>query len=148
MATLIKFTASNFEGECTIDEDFEPYLIEMNEVAKSHNMIVVVTSSGRKDTNVQGAIVIPAKMGNHLVFQAIDCNLKNKITGEYYNSKKMADGKGADLDFCNEVVRATGLRWGMAFKTPDSIHFDSGLNLKHPEIWHKKYKEIQAQLNA
>ena len=138
------FTASNFEGECIIDSDFEPYLIQMNQVAAECNIIVVVLSSFRKNRKVKGAIVTPAKKSNHMVAWAIDCNLRNSITGEYYNSKKMADGVGQDEIFCDQVVLRTGLRWGFAFKVKDSVHFDYPLNLRNPELWQKKYLAIQS----
>jgi hypothetical protein len=139
---IIKYTASNFEGECYVDEEFAPLLDQMNIIAIKHNMIVIVTSSGRKDTNVKGAIVTPAKMSNHLVYHAIDCNVKNKITGEYYNSKKMGDGTGADEIFLEDVDRNTDLRWGQAFNTPDSVHFDDAINVKRLDIWKQKYNEL------
>ena len=140
---IIKFTASNFEGDCNVDDDFVIHLEKMNEVAVKYNMIVIITSSFRKDTNVAGAIVTPAKMSNHLIGHAIDFNLKNIITGEYYNSVKMKDGGGYDELFCNEVVAITGLRWGMAFQVADSVHFDDGINIINPELWHKKYNETK-----
>lgn len=139
---LVKFTASNFEGNCTVDEQFVPYLERMNIVAVQHQMVVVVTSSFRMDTNVKGAIVMPAKRSNHLIGYAIDCNLKNLTTGEYYNSKKMKDGVGADELFCDDVSTSTGLRWGMAFD--DSVHFDYPLNLRNPELWERKYRELHS----
>ncbi len=140
---ITKFTASNFEGNCEADSDFIPYLEKMNEIAIKHDMAVVITSSYRTSTLVKGAIVPPAKMSNHLIGFAIDCNLKDLTTGEYYNSKKMGDEDGLDWLFCEDVVNNSGLRWGRAFKTPDSIHFDYPMNLLHPETWHQKYNELQ-----
>jgi len=142
---IINFKASNFEGDCWVDEDFaNKCLVPMNTIAVKHQMIVVITSSGRKDTNVKGAIVTPAKMSNHLVYHAIDCNVKNKTTGEYYNSKKMGDGIGADELFLEDVDRNTDLRWGQAFNVPDSVHFDDALNIKKPNLWKEKYKELHS----
>ena len=103
-------------------------------------MIVVITSSHRTDTNVKGAIVTPAIMSNHLVGHAIDCNVKSKTTGEYFNSKKMGDGTGPDELFLEDVDRNTDLRWGQAFNKPDSVHFDDALNIKKPAVWHEKYR--------
>lgn len=139
---IINFTASHFRGECMVDEDFAIPLKGMNEVAIRHSFLVIVTSSGRKDTNVAGAIVVPAKMGNHLVFHAIDFNLKSLMTGKYYNSTLLGDGEGEDEVFCREVVQKTGLFWGIAFKVADSVHIDDRLNVKDPELWLKKYNEI------
>ncbi len=139
---IVNFTASNFEGHCECDEEFAPLLSQMNAIAVKHNMIVVVTSSGRKDTNVHNAIVKPAQMSNHLVYHAIDCNVKDKHTGRYYNSKLMGDGTGEDEKFLEDVDRNTDLRWGEAFNVPDSVHFDDALNIKRPLMWQKKYDEL------
>lgn len=139
---IINFKASNFKGDCFVDEEFAILLTQMNKIAINHNMIVIITSSGRKDTNVKGAIVTPAKMSNHLVYHAIDCNIQNKKTKEYYNSKKMGNGTGDDELFLEDVDKNTDLRWGQAFNVPDSVHFDDALNIKKPKIWHQKYKEL------
>src|SRR5436190_15168508 len=103
----ISFNASNFEGQCTVDEEFAPLLQQMNDIAVKHNLIVVITSSLRMDTNVAGAIVTPAQMSNHLIGHAIDCNVKSKTTGEYFNSKKMGDSTGPDELFLEDVDRNT-----------------------------------------
>ena len=142
-----KFTASNFEGlnkkQILVDEDFYAVLLKINEIAIKHNMQIIVTSSFRKDTNVKGAIVPPAKMSNHLIGQAIDFNLKHKITGVYYNSIKLADDQGPDELFLTEVVKTIpNLRWGDAFVVKDSVHIDMSLNLRNPIKWQEKYNEI------
>ncbi len=139
---IVSFTASNFEGECNVDEEFVPLLNQMNAIAVQHNMIVVVTSSYRKDTNVNGAIVTPAQMSNHLIGHAIDINVKNKLTGEIFNSKKMGDGTGADELFLEDVDRNTDLRWGQAFNKPDSVHFDDAINIKMPLVWQQKFNSM------
>jgi hypothetical protein len=141
---LKSFIASNFQGECIVDEDFIPYLEGLNTVAIRHNVRVVVTSSARKDIHVIGAIVNPAKKGNHLIAHAIDFNVVNLETGEYYNSTKLGDGTGVDEKFCLDVVKETGLFWGDAFVKPDSVHMDDRLNLKNPELWQQKYNALHA----
>ena len=138
----VSFTASNFEGECNVDEEFAPLLNQMNDIAIKHNMIVVITSSLRKDTNVIGAIVTPAQMSNHLIGHAIDCNVKSKLTGQYFNSHNMGDGTGADEIFLEDVDRNTDLRWGQAFNKPDSVHFDDGINIKRPVVWQQKFNSL------
>lgn len=137
---LINFTASNFRGECRIDSDFAPYLVMMNRIAVKYNITVVVNSAFRSDTNVPGAIVVPAKKSNHLVGHAIDCNLiyQDKL----YNSVLMQSDKGVIRLFINEVI-AGGLRWGGAFKAKDPVHFDDALNIKAPGLWGEKYKELR-----
>ncbi len=133
------FTASNFQGECIVDEDFIPYLEQMNEILKQFNFTLIVTSSFRKDTNVKGAIVTPAQMSNHLVGHAIDCNLKDNKTGEYFNSTKMADGKGDDENVIKMLEKIPNLRWGGEFKERDVVHFDDALNLRNSTTWRYIY---------
>lgn len=136
------FKASNFEGSCNVDEEFIPLLKQMNTIAIKHSVVVVITSSLRMDTNVKGAIVLPAQMSNHLVGHAIDCNIRSRKTGEYFNSKKMGDNKGVDDIFLQDVDANTALSWGASFNIPDSIHLDDRLNIKYPEKWHEKYKSL------
>jgi hypothetical protein len=132
---LINYTNTNIQGNCTIDDGFVPVMDHINDVCKKHNFVCIVTSSKRNSTLVKGAIVTPAQMSNHLVGHAIDCNLKNLATGEYFNSEKMKDGKGEDEAVIAEI-ESTMIRWGGRFKATDSVHFDSGLNLKNPAHWH------------
>lgn len=145
---IINFKASNFKGDCFIDEDFSVHLELMNKVLVSHNMLCVITSSGRLDTNVKGAIVDPAKMGNHLVYHAIDFNLINKATNEYYNSTKLGDGTGLDEVCCRDIMKVSGLTWGEIFNHPDSVHFDDRLNVKDPAKWQELYNELHNEHTA
>ncbi len=73
---------------------------------------------------------------------ALDGNLQEIKTGEWFNSKKMGDGTGSDQNVIERLEKA-GLRWGGRFKKNDEVHFDSGLNLKNPEKWQEIYNEIQ-----
>lgn len=134
-----QFTASNFKGNCTIDEDFEPSLVKMNDVAKKYGITVIITSSFRKTANVKGAIVTPATHSNHMVGHAIDCNLQ--INGKLYNSVLMQSDRGVIRNFINEV-KTTGMRWGGDFKLKDPVHFDDGLNVKNMKLWLGKYHEL------
>lgn len=137
--TMKHFTATNFSGECNIDEDFEAALIKMNTIAAKHGITVIVISSFRVDANVAGAIVKPATHSNHMVGHAVDCNLS--LNGGYYNSKKMQSDTGVVRDFINEV-KQSGLRWGGDFGKPDPVHFDDGLNIKDMPLWMQKYNDI------
>lgn len=137
-----QFTASNFIGLCNIDEDFEPYLIKMNELAVKYKITVKINSSYRPDANVKGAIVKPSTRSNHMVGHAIDCNLV--FDGKLYNSKLMQADTGAVKEFINAVVKS-GLRWGGNFKIHDPVHFDSGLNINNPTLWDIKYNQIHKQ---
>jgi hypothetical protein len=139
--TMKQFTSTNFNGDCTIDEDFEPTLVKMNEIAGKYNITVQVISSFRMDTNVKGAIVTPATHSNHLIGHAIDCNLVH--AGQYYNSAKMQTDTGVVRQFINEL-KAEGIRWGGDFKKPDPVHFDDGLNLKDMPTWIAKYNALHS----
>ena len=139
---IVNFKASNFRGDCYVDSDFSPYLTRMNGVLKKYNLVYIVTSSLRRDANVKGAIVTPAKKSNHMVGHAIDGNLLDPKTNTLYNSKKMGDGTGIDDECCNEIAQTTGLRWGNAFNVKDSVHFDDALNIKNPKLWDEKFKEL------
>lgn len=132
---LIHYTNTNIAGECIIDEGFVPVMEHINDVCKKHSFVFIVTSSKRASTLVKGAIVQPAQMSNHLVGQAVDGNLLNIKTKEYFNHTKMGDGKGEDDDVIHEIEGVMD-RWGGRFKATDTVHFDSGLNLKNPAHWH------------
>lgn len=145
---IVKYTNTNIKGyngkDIFVDVDFVPQLDLANEVLKEENMMMHVTSSGRWDTYVKGAIVKPAEKGNHLVFQALDFNLEDMITGVWYNSLKLGDGTGRDEVVMNKIADKAKLRFGKAFKTKDSVHLDSNLNHLNPALWQVKYKEAQA----
>ena len=134
-----KFISSNFKGDCTIDEDFEPSLIKMNAIAQKYNITVHVNSSFRVDANVRGAIVTPATHSNHMIGHAIDCNLE--LAGGFYNSARMQTDTGVVRQFINEV-KAAGFRWGGDFRKQDPVHFDDGLNIHNMAIWTEKYNKL------
>lgn len=142
---LKQFTASNFEGECTIHEGFEPYLIAMNTIAAKYGITVVVIDSLRKQVeHLPGQIVPPAKMSNHIVGHAVDVNLK--YDGMYLNSHdinwafKTQNKKEVKL-FIRECIES-GFRWGGLFSTPDPVHFDDGLNIHHFNKWYEIFNEL------
>lgn len=135
---LIKYIGTNIKGDCTIDYDFKVSMDIINATARKYGIVVVITSSKRSSTNVPGAIVPPAKMGCHLVGHAIDCNLE--VGKEYWNSKKMDNPSGVVLQFIEEL-ESKGIRWGGRFAKKDSVHFDSGLNIKNPNKWHELNKQ-------
>ena len=141
---MINYTNTNIKGYqdkvITVHEDFVPVLDRMNSFAHSLGIIVWVTSSLRHSTLVPGAIVPPAKMSNHLVGCGIDANLQ--IGSVWYNSKALASPTGIVLDFILQC-EAAHIRWGGRFSTPDPVHFDSAVNVLHPDRW----KEIYESLN-
>ncbi len=134
-----QYTASNFAGDCTIDDDFEPVANKINEIAQKYNITVHINSSFRPDTNVKGAIVKPATHSNHMIGHAIDCNLM--FEGKLYNSALMQTDTGVIRQFINEL-KANGIRWGGDFDKPDPVHFDDGLNIKDMLAWTTKYNTI------
>jgi hypothetical protein len=134
-----QFTASNFQNDCTIDEDFEPSLITMNDIAQQFNITVFVTSSFRTDAIVPGAIVTPATHSNHMIGHAIDCNLI--LDGVLHNSAAMQSDTGVVRQFI-DAVKAAGLRWGGDFGKPDPVHFDDGLNIKDMAAWTAKFNQL------
>lgn len=136
---LIKYKGSNIRGECIISDGFVPSMNIINDTAKEHGLIFIMTSSKRNTLNVKGAIVEPAKMGNHFVGHGVDGNLQDEKTGEYFNSKKMGDGTGKDELFIQAVIKK-GVRWGGNFRTEDDVHFDDALNIKDPAKWHELNK--------
>ena len=111
----------------------------INDECKKKNFLFIATSSKRDSLFVLGAIVEPAKMSNHLVGHGVDGNLQDLTTGEYYNSVKMGDGKGAD-ECVIRAIEGRGLRWGGEFRKKDEVHFDDGLNLKDPAKWNELNK--------
>ena len=134
-----QFTASNFRGDCTIDDDFESTLIKINEIAQKYNITVHINSSYRPDAHVPGAIVKPATHSNHMIGHAIDCNLMHQR--KFYNSKLMQSDTGIIRQFINEL-KMNGIRWGGDFGKPDPVHFDDGLNINNMLAWTAKYNEI------
>ena len=102
-----------------------------------------VTSSGRLDTHVPGAIVKPANHGCHLVFCAIDGNIIDS-KGVWWNSTKInTEGLSGDAqNFVALIRRSKVLRYGGDFKTPDSVHYDNDLYRKNPDRWNEIYTYI------
>ena len=134
---LINYKNTNIQGNCLIDDGFIPVMDHINEVCVKHDFTCVIIQAKRDPkVKVKGAIVKPSDMSNHYVGHAIDCNLRNNKNGEYFNSTKMGDGKGDDESVIHEFESAMN-RWGGRFKTSDSVHFDSGLNIKNPLHWHE-----------
>lgn len=131
------FKGKNFTGKDVIcHKDFVPYLQKMDIKAEELGLKIFVTSSLRSDTNVKGAIVTPAKMSNHMVGHAIDCNIMEGK--EWWNSKRLEKPTGNVLKLI-EYCESIGLRWGGTFAKKDTVHFDYPLNLKNPKKWHEIY---------
>ncbi len=121
---------------CFIESSFVPKMDLLCYYASQCGIKLYIVSSYRKSVNVPGAIVRPAKMGNHLIGHAIDCNL---VDGKsFWNSIKMREGlTGNAKKFIDLVNDGKILRWGGLFSEKDEVHFDDGLNLSNPRKWHE-----------
>lgn len=141
---LKEFKHKAFTGKsCTINEDFEHLLVLMGDIAILNGLRIYVTSSFRVDSDVKGAIVTPAKMSNHMIGHAIDCNI---IDGDkFWNSEMLLKPSAKIMKFINEC-KVVGLRWGGTFVKVDSVHFDDALNIKNPELWNEKAAKILEQI--
>lgn len=104
-------------------------------------------------TESQGAIVVPAKHGNHLVGHATDGNLIDK-TGKVWTSELLAtycmhhaeyDPNAPQNDvyqFIKSIRNSGVVRWGGDFAQPDPVHFDDALYIKNPTRWNQIFKEL------
>jgi len=121
---------------CFIEASFIPKMDLLCYYAVQCDIKIYNISSYRKSTNVPGAIVHPAKMGNHLVGHALDGNL---VDGKiFWNSIKMREGLTGNAKKFIDLVRAGKiLRWGGDFHDKDEVHFDDGLNLSDAKKWHE-----------
>ena len=52
----------------------------------------------------------------------------------------MQEGPKKVRDFIRLVRDDPKLRWGGDFSTPDVVHIDDELNLKHPDVWTAKFE--------
>lgn len=128
-------------GPCRIEKGFIPAMDIICDTCAAFGFIFIYTSSKRSTTVVPGAIVEPAKLGNHLIGHAIDGNLMEVKTGAYFNSKKMQDFTGPDQNVIDAIV-AKGVRWGGYFKKGDAVHFDDNTNNLNPALWQKMYAAV------
>ena len=145
MITYSNTNIKGFNGHIIqVHPDFVPYMDKINSSAARLGIMVHVTNSFRKPTDVlTGTVVTPAKMSNHLVGMAIDWNLEiNKV---WYNKIKIElaykSRIGAVYSFIQEC-KSFELRYGGDFNTSDPIHFDNGLNVNNPDKWHEIYNSL------
>jgi len=136
-------------GPCFVHFEFLPYMASFCKALEETGCKAWLTSSYRKTTNVPGAIVSPAKMSNHLIGHAIDCNIIDK-NGTLWNSGLLKNPTGEVKEFINKVI-SKGIRWG-GFFTPDKngktdpVHFDDGMNIHDPIHWQEIYDDIEKWL--
>ena len=146
------FNGSEFIGKKVYaDVEFLPSLERINVHAKNNGVKVHVTSSLRKNANVAGAIVTPAKKSNHMAGHAIDMNLK--FPGGWANSGYLKKSNSSNwhvsiAGFINAIREDNGLRWGGDFNKEDTVHIDDHLN-KNLDNWEQRFKAVQeAWLNS
>jgi len=141
---LILYTGSRFLGKpCRADVQFLPMLDKINAYAEAADIYVVVTSSFRTTTNVQGAIVTPATFSNHMAGHGIDMNVKYK--GKLANSKVLIKHPNVPApvkQFLDSIINDPALRWGGTFNTTDPVHIDDWLN-RDKAKWKVRYEAMQ-----
>jgi len=144
-AVLATFSGSNFQGKKLVcDVEFIPALERINQYAKENEVKIHVTSSYRKDANVKGAIVTPAKRSNHMAGHAIDMNIAFK--GGFANSAYLKDEAGWSSSvrgFITAIRKDDELRWGGDFRKKDVVHIDDALNIRDRDLWDQRYKALQ-----
>jgi len=124
--------------ECFIEESFKPAMDRLCKYALECAIHLFVNSSKRDTTIVPGHIVEPAKMSNHLVGHAIDANIIE--SGTFWNSEKLEGVLSPTIHkFINLIHADKELRWGGTFENKDVVHFDDGLNIHNPSLWHEIY---------
>lgn len=127
---------------CMIHEDFIPSMDLFCRYLEICKLTFLMTSSFRTDlTGITGAVVTPAKKGNHLIGQAVDGNLidDNKVI---WTNEMMKKPSRTILQFLGLIHRCKLLRAGYYFKIPDRIHYDSGINIQNPKRWEEIYREL------
>jgi len=143
--SLQTYSATNIKGynglKVQIDSGFKRSMDNMNSYARQCSVTVHVTHAFRKEgQNIGGTVVPPASTSNHLVGQAIDCNLDTP-SGWCNGDCMAAQRNSASKCFTDKVNSDRNIRWGNSFNDP--VHFDSGLNLNDKNKWDQLYYEHQ-----
>lgn len=126
-------------ADCMIEDSFIPAMDYFCSLLQKYALKAYIVSSFRENTDVQGAIVSPAKMSNHLVGHALDVNFIDD-KGTFWNSKDMINCQDM-LEFITDWT-GEGYRWGGHFEVPDDVHFDDGINIENPTLWTTIYNQI------
>lgn len=123
--------------DLVITQPFVKYIERIIILCHVHKVKLHIVSSLRAPEQIViGTIVAPAKMSNHFVGCAFDCNIYDS-KGKLHTSKELAYPKNEIKTFI-EAVKKDGIRWGGDFKKKDVVHFDFPLNIRFPE----QYKDI------
>ena len=142
---LVFYEGSRFKGKpCRADIQFIESLKKINAYAELANIYVLVTSSFRTSTKVNGAIVKPATRSNHMAGHGIDMNviygndqLANSIVLSRYPTVAEPVRR-----FIKAIIDDPELRWGGEFQIKDVVHIDDGLN-QNGNKWDERYQAMQ-----
>jgi len=140
---IVQYKHDSLVGkDCFIEEGFIVAMDRLCYYANQFGLKLYINSSYRNSTVVDGAIVKPATLSNHLIGHAIDCNIVDGKT--FWNSGKLEkELTGNVLKFIDTVRKDTILRWGGDFAVKDVVHFDDGLNIREVAKWHELYNSIR-----
>jgi hypothetical protein len=143
MSYLTTIKHPNLKGKrLVVHKDIKNKINELLHLAMYYDLDIYITSSFRKTLDeLHGAIVTPAKMSNHYVGYAFDCNIIDE-SGKWWNSKELRQPKGIVKKFIDDV-KELGFRWGGDFSKPDPVHFDIPLNHDNPDLYEKYFYELQ-----
>ena len=132
---------------CFIEEGFIVAMDRLCYYANECGLQLYIVDSYRDSTIVNGAIVTPATLSNHLIGHAIDANI---VEGKmFWNHVKMEGQLSPNVEkFIETVNKDTVLRWGGTFVVKDVVHFDDALNIRNPTQWHELYNELTQKNNA
>lgn len=139
-----------------IEQGFAEYMSQIEDLLDKYDLCMWITSSLREsNAPVSNAIVDPAKLSNHLVGHAIDMNLYRG--DDWFNSKRLAkvdvhslasqesllgDNEKRVCFFLKEIHDHSVLRWGGVWSKPDPVHIDDCINLRHPDLYRKFFRQL------
>jgi len=146
--TLIEYRGKNIKGfrgrQILIHENFEPYIIRVDNYAVNCNVRLIVNQGYRNDKQrLNRTVVKPVKSSNHLAGYAIDFNVKYK--GLKYFADELNRDNLSNLPkeiqiFIDFIREDKDLRWGGDFKRQDPVHIDYPINSKNIAAWKKSSK--------
>jgi hypothetical protein len=110
--------------DIVIDADSTDLLDTLSTAAKDAGLTIYVNQVFRvSGVAVQGAVVKPATFSQHLIGNAVDCNIKED--GKFIAWATVASAKPPEkATTFLKAAKDAGLRWGGDFKVVDLVHFD------------------------
>lgn len=117
-------SAKILDGELVVSKSALKLITDINSKAKNKNVIIKINQVFRENKiKVSGAVVTPAKKSQHLIGNALDCNI---VDGENWNNSTAFKNKNA-TDNAKALItelKEAGYRWGGDFTPIDTPHFD------------------------